>query len=236
MKETIHIKAQQNGATPPHRRRAEAHDDWQDGPGCSPRPQPTVGLSPRCRSDGILDDLNIYPPEERFSRRHSPLETSPSPHLKHFVCSLHLHHSNSKILHVTDVCFTKTAYPALPSPGREKVDITGSYGALRLAVVFRAGPLNCLSFDEDTLPFPENQVSECRPAGFVEATNLAIENSAFDAQMFGNPRSQLREFPEDVSISCHEFPLPVLDVRERAETIHLQFIDEFIGVERFRTA
>jgi hypothetical protein len=108
MKETIHIKAQQNGATPPHRRRAEAHDDWQDGPGCSPRPQPTVGLSPRCRSDGILDDLNIYPPEERFSRRHSPLETSPSPHLKHFVCSLHLHHSNSKILSVACVCFTAT--------------------------------------------------------------------------------------------------------------------------------
>jgi hypothetical protein len=78
--------------------------------------------------------------------------------------------------------------------------------------------------------------SENPDAGLVEAGDLAIENGAFDSQMFGDPRRQLRESSEDVSISRDQFAFARLDVGERAEAVHLQFVDELIGVERFRTA
>jgi hypothetical protein len=90
--------------------------------------------------------------------------------------------------------------------------------------------------DEHTLPFSENQVSEGRPAGFVEACNLAVEHRAFDSKMQSDPGSQFRESPEDVSISGDQFAFAGLDVGKRAEAVHLQFVDELIRVERFRTA
>jgi hypothetical protein len=67
------------------------------------------------------------------------------------------------------------------------------------------------------LAFPENQVSKGRPTGFIEASYLAIEDGAFDAKVFGDPLRQLRESPEDVSISGDQFAFAGLDVGERAE-------------------
>jgi hypothetical protein len=90
--------------------------------------------------------------------------------------------------------------------------------------------------DEDTLPLSENQISKGRSAGFIEAGNLAVENGAFDAKMFGNPSSQLRESPEHISVSRDEFALTGLDVGESAEAIHLQFVDKKVRIEWFRTA
>ena len=90
--------------------------------------------------------------------------------------------------------------------------------------------------DEDTLPFSENQISKGRPAGFVEAGDLAVENGVFDSKMFGDPGRQLRESAEHVSISGDQFAFAVLDMGESAEAVHLQFVDELIGIKRFGTA
>jgi hypothetical protein len=55
--------------------------------------------------------------------------------------------------------------------------------------------------DEDPLPFSENQVAKFRPAGVVQAADLAIEDGAINAKMFGDPSSKVRESAENVSIS-----------------------------------
>jgi hypothetical protein len=39
-----------------------------------------------------------------------------------------------------------------------------------------------------------------------------------------------------VAISRNEFTLAIVEMRQRAETINLQFVDELIGVERLRAA
>jgi hypothetical protein len=54
--------------------------------------------------------------------------------------------------------------------------------------------------DKDALPFAENQIAKCRPAGFVEAGNLGIEYGAFDAKMFGDPGCEFCESVKGVAV------------------------------------
>jgi len=80
----------------------------------------------------------------------------------------------------------------------------------------------------------EQQISEVWPAIRIEAANFAIKHGAFNSKVFGDPCCKFGESSEGVSVSRDEFTLPVLDVCQGAETINLQFVDEFVRVERFR--
>jgi hypothetical protein len=55
--------------------------------------------------------------------------------------------------------------------------------------------------DINALALSENQISKGGTAGFVEATNLAVEYSAFDAEVFGDPGCKLGEAVECVAVS-----------------------------------
>ena len=83
---------------------------------------------------------------------------------------------------------------------------------------------------------PEQQITEHRPAITVNTRYLSIEHSAFDLKIFRERRRKIRKAAEDVSISRNQFSLTGLEMRQRAETVDLQFEDMVIGIEWFRTA
>jgi hypothetical protein len=80
--------------------------------------------------------------------------------------------------------------------------------------------------DEDALTLSEKEVPKGRSPVFIEAANLSIKDSAFNAEMFGDPCGKLGETVERISVPRNEFALPVLDMRECAEPIDLQFVNE----------
>ena len=61
------------------------------------------------------------------------------------------------------------------------------------------------------------------------------EDGTFNVRMFSDPCRKIRKATKDVSISGDQFTFATLDVSERAESIDLQFKDELVGIERFRT-
>jgi hypothetical protein len=70
----------------------------------------------------------------------------------------------------------------------------------------------------------------------IHAGNLAIENSAFDFDVFRDPAGEFHKAAKCVSISGNQFTLAVLQMRQCPEPIDLQFVDEIIRVKRFGTA
>src|SRR5215471_5788324 len=70
----------------------------------------------------------------------------------------------------------------------------------------------------------------------AKSIKSSISLSISAAKVFGDPSGRFCESAKRVSVSGNQFALPVLDLRQCAEAINLQLIDELIGVEGFRTA
>jgi hypothetical protein len=85
--------------------------------------------------------------------------------------------------------------------------------------------------NENTLAVPEDQITKRRSAGFIETANLTIENGALDFQVFRNPGGELGEAMEGVAVSRHQFALALVDMRQCAEAVDLQLVDEQIRVK-----
>ena len=54
--------------------------------------------------------------------------------------------------------------------------------------------------------------------------------------MLCNPSGKIGKATEDVPVSGHQLTPSILKMCERTETVDLQFIDEVVRIERFRTA
>ena len=67
----------------------------------------------------------------------------------------------------------------------------------------------------------------------VKRIEGACRDAALDVDMLGDPR---REIGEDVSIPRYQLPMAILDMRQSPNTVDVQFVDEFIGVEGSGTA
>jgi hypothetical protein len=74
-----------------------------------------------------------------------------------------------------------------------------------------------------------------RPASSTQG-NLTIHDGALDLQVRDDPRAQIRKSVEYLDIARDQRALPVLNMGQRPEAINLQFVNEQIRVERFRTA
>ena len=90
--------------------------------------------------------------------------------------------------------------------------------------------------EEDAFPSAEEQIVEHGMARVLDAGNLAIEDSIVDIQVLADPLRQSLEVAERVPILGDEIALTVLDVGQRSKAIDLQFVEEFLRIERFGTA
>jgi hypothetical protein len=106
--------------------------------------------------------------------------------------------------------------PCVPTISTSTVN---RFGTTRLADTVIFG-------DEDALALPKKQVSKCRPALFVETANLAIEDGAFDAEVFGDPGRKRGKASENVPIPRNQFALAIVEMCERSKAIYLQFANE----------
>jgi hypothetical protein len=66
--------------------------------------------------------------------------------------------------------------------------------------------------DKDALAAPEQQVSKIGPAGFVNASDLAIENGAFDFNVLRDPGSELCKAAERIPVPGYQFATAVLQM------------------------
>src|SRR5262245_32536474 len=85
--------------------------------------------------------------------------------------------------------------------------------------------------NEDALTTAEKQIAKDGASGFIDAGNLAIENSAFNLEVFSDPFAEICKTAKYVSIPRNQFSLAGLDVSKCAESIDLQFKDKLVGVE-----
>jgi hypothetical protein len=71
--------------------------------------------------------------------------------------------------------------------------------------------------------YPGNLAGRLHPPA-----NLAIEDSAFDFQVFSDPDGKLCESAEGVSLFRYKFTLAIVDMRQRPKAIDLEFVNEKI--------
>jgi hypothetical protein len=64
----------------------------------------------------------------------------------------------------------------------------------------------------------------------------AVENGAFNFEVFSNPCSEIRKATESISVSGDQFSMAGLNVSESTETINLQFKEKLIRIKRLFAA
>ena len=115
-------------------------------------------------------------------------------------------------------------------PPQQSLEHRFSFDERQHAEVF-AVQVEQIKRNEDALSLAEKQSAEVRPAGVIDAGNLAIEHRTLDAQVFSDRRRKIRKAAEYVSIPRNQLASPGSDLSERTEAVDLQLEDEVVGVE-----
>ena len=73
--------------------------------------------------------------------------------------------------------------------------------------------------EQQAFAAPKEQVIEHRPPVLIDARDLAIKDSALDAEILAGPLGQAFEVAKRIAVSRDKLAFAVLDICERAEAI-----------------